>query len=208
MKNPKPYLLLLTSMYIAGLIGLNIPQATKLFQLFTPFHLLVSLVILLGFHKQWNLHFFIFAVVTFLTGFFVEVAGVKTGVIFGEYQYETTLGLKVLDVPPLIGANWLLLVYCVGSSFCRTNQPIYIKVIYGALSLTMLDFLIEPVAVQLNMWTWKTEQPPVQNFIAWFLVSAVLLTLFFSLKFRKDNPLALWLLILQICFFGIQNLIH
>jgi putative membrane protein len=208
MPNPIPYLLLLTAMYIAGLIGLNIPQTKHLFQLLTPFNLLASLAILLYFHQQWNRSFIIFCVVTFFTGFFIEVAGVKTGAIFGEYQYETTLGFKVLEVPPMIGINWLLLIYCVGSSFCRTSQPIFIKVLYGALVMTMLDFLVEPVAVGLNMWSWKETLPPVQNYMAWFIVSAVLLILFHSLKFRKDNPIALWLLVLQICFFGIQNFFH
>jgi bisanhydrobacterioruberin hydratase len=206
--NPIPYLVLLTAMYTAGLIGLNIPQATNLFQRLTPFNLLASLAILLYFHQQWNRSFIIFCVITFFTGFFIEVAGVKTGAIFGQYQYETTLGFKVLEVPPMIGVNWLLLVYCVGSSFCRTSQPIYIKVLYGALVMTMFDFLVEPVAIRLNMWSWKDANPPIENYIAWFLVSAVLLTLFHALKFRKDNPIALWLLVLQICFFGIQNFIH
>jgi putative membrane protein len=208
MPKPTPFLILLTAMYIAGMIGLNNPQTSNLFQWLTPFNLLVSLAILLYFHPQWNRSFIIFCVLTFLTGFFVEVAGVKTGVIFGEYQYETTLGFKMLEVPPLIGVNWLLLIYCVGASFCRTSQPIYIKVIYGALVMTMLDFLVEPVAIALNMWSWKEAHPPVQNYAAWFIISAVLLTLFHSMKFRKDNPVALWLLVLQICFFGIQNFIH
>ncbi|RFS15300.1 carotenoid biosynthesis protein [Emticicia sp. C21] len=206
--NPISYLVLLTAMYIAGLIGLNIPQTTHLFQWLTPFNLLVSLGILLYFHQQWNRSFIIFCVITFLTGFFIELAGVKTGVIFGEYQYETTLGFKILEVPPVIGVNWLLLVYCVGSSFCQTSKPIYIKVLYGALLMTMLDFLVEPVAIRLNMWSWKEANPPIENYIAWFIVSAVLLTLFHSMRFRKDNPIARWLLILQICFFGIQNFIY
>jgi putative membrane protein len=126
--------------------------------------------------------------------------------IFGEYHYETTLGFKILNVPPVIGINWLLLVYCVGSSFCRVSKPIYFKVLYGALLMTMFDFLAEPIAIRLNMWSWAEGTPPLQNYIGWFITAAFLLTLFHTLQFRKDNPIALWLLILQICFFGIQSL--
>ncbi len=194
-------------MYLAGIIGLNIPQTAQFFRFLTPFNLLVSCGILLYFHKEWNFNILIFSVLTFLIGFFVEVIGVKTGMIFGEYQYETTLGFKILDVPPVIGVNWLLLVYCVGSSFCRVSKPLYFKVLYGALLMTMFDFLAEPIAIRLDMWSWKNVIPPLQNYVGWFITSALLLTLFHNLKFRKDNPIALWLLILQICFFGIQSLI-
>ena len=206
-RNPKPYQYLLTAMYVAGIIGLNIPQTTELFKFLTPFNLLASLGILLYFHREWSRSFMIFCLICFLTGYFVEVVGVKTGMIFGEYQYDTTLGFKILNVPPMIGVNWLVLIYCVGSSFCRSSQPIYTKVIYGALLMTMFDFLAEPVAIRLEMWSWKELIPPIQNYIGWFVVSAFLLTLFHGLKFRKDNPISLWLLVLQICFFGIQALL-
>lgn len=202
---PKPYLYLLTSMYIAGIIGLNITATAQLFRFLTPFNLVASLGILLLFHNEWNRNFLVFSTITFFIGFFIEVVGVKTGMVFGNYHYESTLGFKVLEVPPVIGINWLLLVYCVGSSFCRVSKPIYTKVIYGALLLTMLDFLVEPIAIRLQMWSWSDGLPPIQNYVGWFVVSAVLLTLFHTLDFRKDNKIAFWLLILQICFFGIQN---
>jgi bisanhydrobacterioruberin hydratase len=193
-------------MYVAGIIGLNINATAQLFRFLTPFNLLASCGILLYFHQEWNRNFLIFIILTFLTGYFIEVIGVKTGMIFGEYQYETTLGFKILNVPPVIGVNWLLLVYCVGSSFCRVSKPLYFKVLYGALLMTMFDFLAEPIAIRLDMWSWHNALPPLQNYVGWFITSAFLLTLFHTLKFRKDNPIALWLLILQICFFGIQSL--
>ena len=193
-------------MYVAGIIGLNINATAQLFRFLTPFNLLASCGILLYFHQEWNRNFLLFIVLTFLTGYFIEVIGVKTGMIFGEYQYETTLGFKILNVPPVIGINWLLLVYCVGSSFCRVSKPLYFKVLYGALLMTMFDFLAEPIAIRLDMWSWRNTLPPLQNYVGWFITSASLLTLFHTLKFRKDNPISLWLLILQICFFGIQGL--
>jgi putative membrane protein len=98
-------------MYIAGIIGLNANATAELFKFLTPFNLVASLGILLYFHNDWNRNFIVFAVITFLTGYFIEVVGVKTGLIFGHYKYDRTLGFEILEVPPVIGVNWLLLVY-------------------------------------------------------------------------------------------------
>lgn len=82
----KALLYLSASMYIAGLVGLNIPEFAWLFRALTPFHLLSSLIILMLFHQDWNKPFIIFCMLTFLSGYLVEVLGVHTGLIFGKYQ--------------------------------------------------------------------------------------------------------------------------
>ncbi|MFN3848396.1 MAG: carotenoid biosynthesis protein [Spirosomataceae bacterium] len=204
-KSPRPYLYLLTAMYTAGLIGLNIPQIAWLFKLLTPFNLIASLGILLYFHEDWNTHFKIFAVIAFLTGYFIEVVGVNTGLIFGHYQYDTTLGFEILNVPPVIGVNWLMLVYCVG--IIMQKQLPYLRVGVGAILLTLFDYVVEPIAIRQEMWSWFGQMPPIQNYIGWFVVSAFLLFLFDKLSFKKENPIARWLFILNILFFFIQHFI-
>src|SRR6478609_3641217 len=37
------------------------------------------------------------------------------GLLFGEYAYGAGLGLKLWNVPLLIGLNWVMLVYCAGA---------------------------------------------------------------------------------------------
>jgi bisanhydrobacterioruberin hydratase len=223
MKEPRPFLYLLTAMYTAGLIGLNNSQTAPLFRFLTPFNLISSLGILLYFHADWSRNFKIFSVITFLIGFFIEVLGVNTGLIFGQYQYDTTLGFEIWGVPPVIGVNWLMLVYCVGASsqkledFLKSKLPNatirgFLIILLGAIALTMLDYIVEPVAIKQQMWSWYGQMPPLQNYIGWFLVSFLLLFLFRLLVLQPDNsaaaknPIALWLLILNIVFFGIQRL--
>jgi putative membrane protein len=40
----------------------------------------------------------------------LEVVGVKTGLIFGEYKYGSTLGIKLFEVPLIIGFNWVFVI--------------------------------------------------------------------------------------------------
>ena len=201
-------------MYIVGTIGLLIPATQPYFKLVSPSNLWISLILLLLFHKDFNKSFVVITIIIFLTGFFVEVLGVNTGIIFGKYWYGQTLGTKLFEVPLVIGANWLLLIYCSSvvvinlfeiftkylSNNFFLNHP-FIKAIFASILMIFLDYLIEPVAVNLDFWHWESEKIPVQNFQAWFLVAFILNYLFLKSKFLKSNPLAGLLLFLQFFFF-------
>ena len=197
-------------MYFAGTVGLLFPFSQPYFKLASAFNLWVSLILLLFFHQDFNKSFIFTAVFILLSGFTLEVAGVHTGVIFGKYYYGQTLGTKFFDVPLVIGANWLLLVYCsaisVQSIFLRTKTKsfftsIFVQSLTSAGLMVLLDLLIEPVAIRLDFWHWQNEQIPTQNFQAWFLVAFILNYLFLNAKFLKTNPLATLLLFLQFFFF-------
>jgi uncharacterized membrane protein len=210
----KATFIIITMMYLAGTIGLLVPETQPYFKLASPFNLWVSLVLLLLFHQDFNKRFIIVSFLILFTGFFVEVLGVHTGVIFGKYWYGQTLGTKILDVPLVIGANWLLLVYCSAIvtqnifNFSKKYFIIYspslytfIQAFFSSVLMVCLDVLIEPVAIRLDFWHWQNEQIPTQNFQAWFLIAFILNFFFLKSKFLKINLLAPLLLFLQFLFF-------
>src|SRR6187402_1961516 len=88
-------------MYAVGLIGITTNyELGKLFILsLTPLNLIVNIAMLLYFHKDWNRNFIISAIVIAIAGFAIEVIGVKTGAVFGNYFYGKSLGFKILEVP-------------------------------------------------------------------------------------------------------------
>jgi putative membrane protein len=193
-------------MYLAGVVGLQVEVLQPLFRLLIPFNLLTSLALLLLFHTDWNRSFLLYCVVAFCAGFLVEVAGVHTGLIFGSYQYGTALGWQLWEVPLVIGTNWLMLTYACGSVCDRLGVPSWVKALAAAALMTGLDVLIEPVAIRLGFWDWNSAEVPLQNYVAWYVVSAILLLLFYRLPFSRANRLALLLLLLQFFFFGISTL--
>jgi bisanhydrobacterioruberin hydratase len=205
-KNTRAVIYLQASMYLAGIIGLSIPASRSFFQFLTPFHLLSSFAFLILTQEKRNVPFWQFVVLATSVGYFIEVLGVKTQMIFGAYEYQTTLGLKIMQVPPMIGINWFLMVFCMGvliEQIFNQNKNIIFKTAFGAALLTIFDYIAEPVAIAQNMWTWTCGVPPLQNYIAWYMVAFVLLFAFFKLKFTKDNPLAVALFIFQLLFFGV-----
>lgn len=199
--------LLITAMYIAGIIGLTLPSTTDLFKTLTPFNLLFSGILLIYFQEHKNKSFYIYFAFCILLGYFVEVLGVNTGLIFGKYEYTRTLGFEIWNVPPVIGINWFVLSYCFGYFFLvnsKTKPNPYFFALLSAIAMTCFDYIIEPVAIQLDMWKWALGNPPLSNYIGWFLVSFIMQLAFVKLNFEKKNKIALWLLCLQVLFFGIQ----
>lgn len=187
--------------YLTGIISPALPGLADWFRLLTPVHLTASLVVLLWFHTDWRPAFLFYALLAVLTGYFVEVLGVHTGYVFGQYAYGRGLGPRLWEVPPVIGLNWLLLSYCCGAVFDRLPVRVYIKTVAAATTMVLLDILIEPVAIQLDFWTWFGRPVPLQNYFGWWLISLALLAIWYGLPFRKHNLIAGWLLGLQFAFF-------
>ena len=121
-------------------------------------------------HEDKNKHFWIFLLSTYTAGFVIELLGVTTGLIFGNYTYGTTLGIKFAEIPLLIGVNWILVIYSTGAflkEFGIKNH--IIRSAIGAFFITTLDFLIEPVAIKYDYWTWTDFDVPFQNYVGWFI---------------------------------------
>ena len=198
---------LLIAFYLFGIVGILANYQTIDFLSLTPLNLIVNLFLLLinhqnGTKRQWLLFAFIA-----IFGFFVEVIGVNTGYIFGDYVYESTLGWKLFNTPLIIGINWLMLSYSVVYTFCRLVKHKIITAFFGACVLLLLDILIEPVAMNYGFWTWNNNMVPLKNYVAWFCISFFLCYIISLFKGESKNKLATYLLILQFIFFGIFNFV-
>lgn len=211
---------LIISMHFFGLVFMLWQPTKDFFVNLTPINLLVSGILLAYHHDKKTSYFYGFFICIAIIGFTVEVLGVKTGVIFGEYWYGKTLGIKLLEVPLLIGLNWAVLVVATANlaeqvvdkrdTDVNTHTYIYVKVkksIIGAAFMTGLDYLIEPIAMYLDFWQWKNNSVPLQNYIAWFVIAFCLHFIYQQTTIKKRNHVAITLLIAQILFFGVYNLI-
>ncbi len=201
-----------------GLVGILFFN-TRFFIQATPFNLLLSFSLLIYTQTNKNIAFFLFIATVFTIGFFSEVAGVNTGLIFGDYAYGEVLGFQWLNVPLLIGVNWFIIIYCSG--ICTQSlllkvinkvaadskePPILLRamsvIVDGATLAVLFDWLMEPVAIKLGFWTWLGDGTiPLYNYICWFIISMLLLTIFHLCKFNKENKFAVNLLLIQALFF-------
>lgn len=195
---------LLISSYLFGMVVLAHGLLDG-FVYLTSLHLLLcTLLILIAHRPMPSVGIWIWLISCYIIGWTAEYIGVHYKWLFGEYTYGDVLGPKVFAIPLIIGVNWILVVYGVCTSlnmfFPRLNRVV--KTILAAFLLVALDFLIEPVAISLDFWTWTLGDPPIQNFIGWLGVGLVQTSLFYLIVPYTENRLAPVLLSLQILFFG------
>lgn len=191
--------------HIVGVIGLS-SAYQELFLMLTPFNLLLSLGLYVWANNDFSSQFFKLMFVLFAVGYLVEVIGVNTGVLFGEYTYGKTLGLKLLDTPLIIGVNWILLsfsTFSVSSYFLKNKLS---TILLASVLMVLMDVLIEPIAISLDFWSWAEGDIPLQNYIMWFIVSLIMGVLINFCKPKLDYRISFGLLLSQIIFFTLLSM--
>ena len=118
-----------------------------------------------------------------------ETLGVMTGFPFGRYVYTDQMGWKLLGIIPwIIPACWLILVFNAYIICCVLIIPRHLPlrdgnhllILVTAFVVTLVDFNLEPVAVNVKQyWIWLERDHvyygvPRLNFFGWFVISMIL----------------------------------
>jgi putative membrane protein len=188
--------------YMVGLAGLLMPAVHHLFCQLTPLTLLLTAFLLALFHSDkvtWKA-VAVFGVI-YMAGFLIEVTGVQSGSIFGEYRYKDCLGFKLFDTPLIIGLNWLILVYISSSVFEKYKIAVYWKVVLAALVMLLYDMVLEIAAPKMGLWEWEDGEVPFRNYVAWFVLSMVFHGMIKFFEIKTENKLSRTVLLAQFVFF-------
>lgn len=187
--------------YIVGICGILSNTYTRLFLSLSSFNLVLSFLVILLARKNQRMNFMLFLTVCFVIGFFVEFVGTKTGLLFGNYSYGANLGFKWMGVPFVIGINWGVLIVTAASIVNRLNIASILHIILSALLMVGLDFLMEPVAIASDFWSWSGGEIPFYNYTCWFFISLFLQYLYHRFNLVESNKVFDSLFIILILFF-------
>ena len=191
--------------YAVGVAGFTIPLTHGIFMLLTPLVLLLSLALLLWCdhdrNKGGQLNRIVFYCFVFTAGFLIEMWGVNTGTLFGSYLYGSGLGPKIAGTPPLIGLNWVLMIYLTSSIFTPLQRNLLNGILWPSLVMVGYDLIMEQVAPKMNMWSWHNDVIPLQNYLMWGLLAVMFHTVRYIMKVRDRNRMALPLFVVQTLFF-------
>lgn len=183
-------------------MGIALPLTFPLFIKLIPFALILSFVALVFFHSgkiDWKTTLFFLSI--YIISFTVEAIGVNTGIIFGDYSYGGGLGLKLFETPFIIGVNWLFMVYTTAAVVEKWKLHSLFKIIVAASIMLLYDLVLEQVAPKLDMWHWKNEIIPFQNYMAWFALALIFHSVLKISNIKTQNKLALLILGCQFLFF-------
>jgi putative membrane protein len=198
----------LAIIYAVGLAGHLITPLRPLMLAITPYVLVITGgIVLVPVIRGGNWRTLAWLMAAGVITFFIEVAGVATGKIFGAYSYTDILGTKVFGVPPLIGFNWMLVLFGSISLAQIISQRTVFQIAIAILCPPLFDFVMEPVAVAFNYWQWQGGAPPVQNYIVWGVLSGILCSLYLLFKCNAQRPLPAFYLGIQFVYFAILNFI-
>ena len=156
-----------------------------------------------------NWKFLWWALVIYIITFSLEALGVATGLVFGAYEYGNTLGPKALEVPVVIGFNWVLVVLgalVITKRFLNRVMPVaLVTAALTAAITTGFDYVMEPVAIALDYWTWDAVDIPLHNYVAWFVISFFVALSYEHLKLETRNTLYIHYFVVQLVFFAVLN---
>lgn len=129
-------------------------------------------------------------------GFVAEVVGTRTGLPFGTYAYGSSLGPKLAGVPVVVPLAWAMMSYPALLVARRLVSGPLLTPVVAAVALASWDLFLDPQMVAEHHWTWSLQQTPVlvgvedvplQNFVAWLLVSLVLMLVLDRLPRRRGD---------------------
>lgn len=188
-----------------GLMGIASPFRDW-FVALTPVNLIITAGLLFWNHEAISEKTVWIILISFFGGIGIEILGVATGTIFGEYAYGQVLGPKIAGAPIMIGVNWAILLFAsAGVAKAFFSNP-WKQLVFGASLMVLIDIFIEPIAITLDWWSWSAGVPGLLNYIAWFLVSLIMHGFYVFLLREEKNPVAAPVYIVQFTFFLLLNL--
>ena len=191
--------------HFVGMLGLTFPKPMTFF-IFNAISFITNFILLLA-SRLHSKKFFLSTFFIVFFGFLIEVIGVYTGILFGGYEYGDNLGLQVFSVPLVIGLNWFILVFGTRGVVNYFFDKKYLQIILSSILMVLLDFLIEPVAIEFGWWSWDIVSVPLQNYIMWFLVSLIMQFVISRNNNEISKSISFSLLLSQIIFFIYLNIV-
>jgi putative membrane protein len=198
----------LVLIYLVGGLGLAWPATRSWFIALTPLNLAGTALFLFWNDGNSRGRLFVYLLTISTLGFAIEVVGVQTGLLFGQYYYGAALGPGLFGVPFLIGLNWATLVYVATGLLAKAPMAGFQRIGLVAVLLVAYDVFLEPTAIALGFWSWDAGIVPTQNYVGWGLTAFGLAYLRYLILPKTENKYQAAVWWCQLLFFLFLSLFN
>ena len=188
LSHTEPWMVLLV---LAALVRIPVPLWPGGFPLISAVQMgLITLAALLWGWRKIGARIVLLGMMAFAIGLTVEIIGSGTGFPFGAYSYAGAPEPTILGVPIIVPLGWFALV--LSAHVLAGGRPW----LAGLLVLAW-DLGLEALMTSKGYWTWHDPKAlwygaPVHNYLAWFVVGALISWLFSRLapELQEDSGFA------------------
>lgn len=187
---PVPAVIILMIVYMASMIGFTTPHQQAWYLFYTPHFLLLNLLILLVYQRQWDKTLGFFFGSTLVVSSLVEYLAVYSDVLYGNYSFGASLGPQLGSVPIIMPIYWLVIVGSTAILAAKIRPQNSIgRIIMGTTLSLSLMVLIQQVATRLDFWYLESSLL-WQYILVQGLAISLLQYLFVRWRVTKENIIA------------------
>lgn len=199
-RNPAALRNIFLRFYAVGLGLFMLPFTRSVFISITSLSLLLVFAVAFLFNRDWRVSSVVWFLFIVVSSFFLEMEGVASGDIFGDYVYGRGLAPLINGTPLIIGFNWLFLVYASRNIMMKLTGDRLLHIVGGAGLMLVYDAVLEWAAPYMDMWSFSGGYPPFRNFLVWLAASLVYHIGMELLSVKGGNTAARYLFIVQLIF--------
>ena len=194
----------LYALCIAGGVWNTLHGSGTFIKTLTPFILLAGACAAFVLSYQLTPKSIVSALAVCVMTFLCAASGANFGFPFGDFAYTGALGPKVWGVPLVIPFLWLMVLV---TSFSAAERILRFKhVVVASIVATAFDAVMEFAADSLDLWHWQGGAPAELNFISWFCISYLGISLL--QKYATEKPTDSFvphILIAQLMYFLVSD---
>jgi putative membrane protein len=209
-------------MYILGILGIVFGLLTYVSDFDTDLLVKISGISLLTICILANIYltntnkYIIYGFI--LTGsilYILEIIGANTGIIYGEFIYNTSWRPALWGTPVVMLFVWATLIIESYFMVYKKTANTFVRIVLPAVLLVILDLVIDPGAIHLRLWSWANGGMwygiPLSNYVGW-LILGIIGSFIFYISTKKQNLSSIqnipMLYFYTLAFFSTYNVLY
>jgi uncharacterized membrane protein len=192
---------IMTLVYLGLVLGFVVPQTRDFTRYLIWPVLLLTTITLLAFHKKWTKEFVFSVLLLAATGFLLEVAALKTGYLYGYFQFGPTLGYRFWDTPLMMAACWFTTLYVTRQVAEMIAKDAFLVSILASAMMLLIAYFMEPFAIKHGLWSWNGGHAGVHKYAGYFIAGLLVQYIYCKSIKNPSNKLSLVVYLVQLGFY-------